>query len=82
MIKEIMIHEGIKFPARQRGKGIKDKIIGTECLACGKEFKAGDQTALVLLGPGDDPAMQKMARVSLPYYAKTLELHLACATGF
>lgn len=55
--------------------------IGMKCEACGIEFKAGDYTTLIPLGPGDDPEQQERCREGLDYNAVAIEVHYACATG-
>jgi hypothetical protein len=55
--------------------------VGVECLACGVPFVVGDYTALVPVGPGDDPDQQAKARDGRPYTAIGVEVHWLCATG-
>ncbi len=55
--------------------------VGKECPACRVKFEAGDYTALVTLGPGDDREAQEKARLGLPYNAVAVEVHFACAGG-
>lgn len=55
--------------------------VGTECPACHKPFVAGDYTTLVLLGPGDDPEQQALARDGRAYNAVAIEVHWTCAGG-
>lgn len=58
-----------------------DRAIGQPCPACGVRLERGDQVAMVLLGPGTDPAARAKARAGQPYEAVATELHWACATG-
>jgi hypothetical protein len=55
--------------------------IGTKCPACQQVFEAGDYTALVCLGPGDDPEEQAKAKSGRPYNAVAVEVHWECAGG-
>jgi hypothetical protein len=50
-----------------------------QCLACHKDFKMGDYTTLVPLGPGDDEEARQRARESLGYVAVAVEVHVNCA---
>lgn len=51
------------------------------CAACKQQFKPGDHSTLVLLGPGDDPSEQLKCREGRPYNSLAVEVHWACATG-
>lgn len=51
------------------------------CRACNVPFVAGDFTALVLLGPGDDPDAQKAMAEGRAYNGVAIEVHWSCATG-
>jgi hypothetical protein len=53
--------------------------IGNKCPACHVPFKAGDFTALIALGPGDDAETQERALAGRPYNAVAVEIHWACA---
>lgn len=67
-----------------RAFGPKDAdhpTIGVACPACNLLFQEGDMTALIALGPGDDPEAQERARTSRWYNARAIEVHLACAGG-
>lgn len=55
--------------------------VGRPCAACQVEFAAGDYTALVMLGPGDDPGSQEKARSGRAYNAVAVEVHWSCATA-
>jgi hypothetical protein len=44
-------------------------------------FADGDYTALVMLGPGDDPEQQAKAAAGRVYNAVAMEVHWSCATG-
>lgn len=55
--------------------------VGQPCRACNEPFAEGDHTALVMLGPGNDPEAQEKARTGRAYNAVAVELHWACATG-
>lgn len=54
---------------------------GKPCPACQVNFKAGDWTALVALGPGDNPEARELARQHRVYNAVAVEVHYACVTG-
>ena len=66
-----------KFGPKQKGH----RSIGWPCPACEENFKEGDYTALISLGPGEDPEARKKAREGRPYNAVAKEVHWACATG-
>lgn len=51
------------------------------CPACHVEFKEGDFTTLIALGPGDDEEAQERAREGRPYNAVAVEVHWACSGG-
>jgi hypothetical protein len=55
--------------------------IGKLCPACNIEFRSGDYTTLISLGPGNDPEAQKRAREGRFYNAVAQEVHWSCATG-
>lgn len=55
--------------------------VGNPCPACHTVFAVGDFTALVTLGPGDDPDQQERARQGRVYNAVAVEVHWTCATG-
>ena len=54
-------------------------VIGDPCAACKKPFKAGDETTLIPLGPGDDPEAQRLAREGLAYNAVATLVHWDCS---
>lgn len=55
--------------------------VGDDCPACGWSIKVGDYTALVPLGPGDDPEEQAKAREGRYFNASAVQVHWSCATG-
>ena len=55
--------------------------IGMQCPACEKNLVAGDYTALIALGPGEDSVAQAKARAGRAYDAVAAEVHWKCATG-
>ncbi len=55
--------------------------IGELCQACKQPFVAGDFTALVALGPGDDEEQQQKAKEGRAYNAVAVEVHWSCSTG-
>lgn len=55
--------------------------IGKPCPACQRPFVAGDFTALVPLGPGEDEENRAKAAEGRPYTAVAVEVHYACHTG-
>lgn len=67
-------------PVRQP-KPVDERAVGQNCPACGVPLAAGDMVAVVVLGPGADPAARAAARGRLPYNAVAVEIHWACATG-
>jgi len=52
--------------------------VGEKCKVCGREFREGDYTTLVPLGPGDDEERSK-AEQGKPYNAVAIEVHWECA---
>jgi hypothetical protein len=68
--------------SRKFGPKVADHpSVGRECPACRVPFVAGDFTALVTLGPGDDPEEREKARTGRAYNAVATEVHWASATG-
>jgi len=55
-------------------------LVGTSCFGCGKDFKPGDVTTMVAVGPGDDLEQRKKAQRGF-YNSVALVIHWACATG-
>lgn len=53
--------------------------IGRECQACHKDFKEGDFTTIVTLGPGDNEEARAKSKAHRPYTAVGLEIHYDCA---
>lgn len=65
---------------RKFGPKTKEGIIaGMKCRACDKEFKEGDYTTLVTLGPGDDEDERKRRDEGRPYNAIAIEIHWECS---
>lgn len=62
-------------------KNADHPTIGVACPACNLLFQEGDITALVVLGPGDDPEAQERAQTGRWYNAVAVELHFTCAGG-
>ena len=60
-------------------KTVDHPSVGEPCPACKVPFAAGDYTALVVLGPGDDAEAQKRRDQGRPYNAVALEVHWACS---
>ena len=56
-------------------------VDATVCQACGVAFRAGDDVALVPLGPGADTGARKAARAGRAYTGVACTVHWACATG-
>ncbi len=52
--------------------------IGELCQACKKQFKEGDYTTLVVLGPGDNEEARKRCLAGDAYNAVALEIHYEC----
>lgn len=72
----------MSHPSRKFGPKTADHpSVGNRCPACQVPFAAGDFTALVMLGPGDDPDAQEKARAGRAYNAVAVEVHWSCATG-
>lgn len=55
--------------------------VGNPCPACHAKFRAGDWTALVPIGPGDDAEAQEAVRNGHAYTAIAIEAHWTCVTG-
>lgn len=53
--------------------------IGAICQACSKPIKEFDYTALISLGPGDNPKEQAKALAGRPYTAVAIEIHWDCS---
>lgn len=51
------------------------------CPACKEEFKAGDYTVLVPIGPGKDPEAQELCRQGRVHNAIAVQAHWSCVTG-
>lgn len=56
-------------------------LIDDVCYACKHQFKEGDVTTLVVLGPGDDSEGRQLCREGRSYNAIGIPIHWACATG-
>jgi hypothetical protein len=54
---------------------------GPTCAACQHVFVPGDVTALVAIGPGDDPEERERCREGRYYNAVSVPAHWACVTG-
>jgi hypothetical protein len=63
-------------PKQEEGTGH-----GKPCPACEINFKPGDFTTLIPLGPGDDLEAREKAVAGRPYNAIAIEVHWSCATG-
>lgn len=55
--------------------------IGIKCPACGVQFRSGDFTTLIPLGPGSSSSRRRACREGLEFNAVAIEVHWACATG-
>lgn len=70
------------YPSRKFGPKAEDHpSVGEPCPACHSPFVAGDFTALVALGPGNDPDARERAVAGRSHNAVAVEVHWACATG-
>lgn len=49
------------------------------CPACDEEFKEGDYTTLIAVGPGDDPEEQARRDAGEPYNSVAVEVHWDCS---
>jgi hypothetical protein len=58
-----------------------DQAVGQPCPACRIPLAAGDMVAVLILGPGLDPAARANAAAGLPFEGVVTEVHWACATG-
>lgn len=75
-------HQGPPVHGRQFGpKDESHPSVGIPCPACDHEFRAGDHTTLIPIGPGADPDDQEKCRSGRWYPAIAIEVHWACATG-
>lgn len=68
-------------PRRFGPKSPDHPTVGQACPGCGEPFQAGDYTALVVIGPGDDPGERQRAADGRPYNAVAVEAHWQCVTG-
>lgn len=60
-------------------KQADDRSVGKLCPACQEPLVVGDFTALVTLGPGNDPEARTARDEGRPYNAVALEIHYDCA---
>lgn len=60
-------------------KSAEHASVGRRCPACRVEFKEGDYTTLVALGPGDDTESRERAAGGRPYNSVAVEIHWDCA---
>jgi hypothetical protein len=68
-------------PAPDGPSLVSDSEIGQPCPACQVPFAAGDQVAVLVLGPGGDPAARAACLAGQAYQGVAIELHWACRTG-
>lgn len=81
-IVTIYVRHRIERVARKFGpKDADHPSVGRECPACRQPLKAGDHTALIVLGPGDDPQAREKAREGRYFSAVAIEVHWPCMTG-
>lgn len=68
---------GRKFPALLASHPlVRDAV---PCTACWKPFVEGDETTLVILGPGDDQEAQQRRDEGRAYNAAAAVVHWACS---
>jgi hypothetical protein len=60
---------------------VSQSEIGEPCPACGVLLADGDQVAVVVFGPGADPAARAACLAGEDYAGVAVELHWACRTG-
>lgn len=60
---------------------LEARDIGATCPACERPIRGGDMVAILVLGPGTDPAERAKALAGEPYNAAVIEVHWACRTG-
>lgn len=68
-------------PAGSKPTPVSPSEVGEPCLACRVPLADGDMVAVLVLGPGADPAERFKARHGIDYNAQAVELHWACRTG-
>lgn len=56
-------------------------LVARSCPGCGAQFREGDLTTLVPIGPGLDPGAREKAASGRWFSGVALEVHWACATG-
>ncbi len=63
--------------------GPKEEIRESDvpCPACHKDFKIGDYTTLIPVGPGENVTEQRKCKRGVSYNAVAAEVHYLCATG-
>lgn len=56
-------------------------LLKQKCPGCNEQFKEGDITTLVPIGPGGDEEARKKAQRQKPYTGVSLPIHWTCLTG-
>lgn len=62
-------------------KDVRHPTVGGSCLLCQENFKAGDYTTILPLGPGADRESRLLCKAGEPYEGIGVEVHYICATG-
>lgn len=74
-------HDPAEYHRRFGPKTADHPSVDQPCAACKEPFQAGDFTALVVIGPGNDEEEQRKARAGRAYTAVAVEAHWDCVTG-
>jgi hypothetical protein len=68
-------------PAALDPSPVSESEIGVPCPACQVPLAQGDMVAVLILGPGADPAARAACLAGQDYQGVAVELHWACRTG-
>lgn len=68
-------------PAPPAPTDVSESEIGEPCPACGALLEQGDKVAVLILGPGADPAARAAFLAGQQGTVVAVELHWACRTG-
>jgi hypothetical protein len=70
-----------ELPRPFHGLPADHPAIGVQCPGCAEPIRAGDMTALVAIGPGDDADQQERAAAGQPFHARAVLCHYNCVVG-